>query len=301
MIESYEFDNKSITNKLFTTTELNLKSFFSRGNKFREDDTYFSLEEDSKETDIENDIFKILVNSNLKYINPILPLKEGEKIEEEFLYHYSNSTKDDNSKIEFISQKRKIFNINYRIRFDEFNDVQNKSLSPLSNEKSFLNNEILSTKKRRRENLDNIRKKIKTVFFNNYLYKKINEALKNKKSKLYFVKFPISFVNDIKRNTNKDIINKSLLEIMLNKGLYNENDLDNYYHNLKVVGNKEILENEELKAILNKKYCELFEEYINSKEFNINEINRLKNNNMEDVYIKKYIYQSKYFMEYFME
>ena len=301
MIESYEFDNKSITNKLFTTTELNLKSFFSRGNKFREDDTYFSLEEDSKETDIENDVFKILVNSNLKYINPILPLKEGEKIEEEFLYHYSNSTKDDNSKIEFISQKRKIFNINYRIRFDEFNDVQNKSLSPLSNEKSFLNNEILSTKKRRRENLDNIRKKIKTVFFNNYLYKKINEALKNKKSKLYFVKFPINFVNDIKRNTNKDIINKSLLEIMLNKGLYNENDLDNYYHNLKVVGNKEILENEELKAILNKKYCELFEEYINSKEFNINEINRLKNNNMEDVYIKKYIYQSKYFMEYFVE
>ena len=304
MIESYEFDNKSITNKLFTTTELNLKSFFSRGNKFREDDTYFSLEEDSKETDIENDIFKILVNSNLKYINPILPLKEEEKIEEEFLYHYSNSTKDDNSKIEFISQKRKIFNINYRIRFDEFNDVQNKSLSPLSplsNEKSFLKNEVLSTKKRRRENLDNIRKKIKTVFFNNYLYKKINEALKNKKSKLYFVKFPISFVNDIKRNTNKDIINKSLLEIMLNKGLYNENDLDNYYHNLKVVGNKEILENEELKAILNKKYCELFEEYINSKEFNINEINRLKNNNMEDVYIKKYIYQSKYFMEYFME
>ena len=304
MIESYEFDNKSITNKLFTTTELNLKSFFSRGNKFREDDTYFSLEEDSKETDIENDIFKILVNSNLKYINPILPLKEEEKIEEEFLYHYSNSTKDDNSKIEFISQKRKIFNINYRIRFDEFNDVQNKSLfplSPLSNEKSSLKNQVLSTKKRRRENLDNIRKKIKTVFFNNYLYKKINEALKNKKSKLYFVKFPISFVNDIKRNTNKDIINKSLLEIMLNKGLYNENDLDNYYHNLKVVGNKEILENEELKAILNKKYCELFEEYINSKEFNINEINRLKNNNMEDVYIKKYIYQSKYFMEYFME
>ena len=245
-----------------------------------------------------------MVNSNLKYINPTLSLKEEEKIGEEFLYHYSDSTKDDNSKIEFISQKRKIFNINYRIRFDEFNDVQNKSLfplSPLSNEKSSLKNQVLSTKKRRRENLDNIRKKIKTVFFNNYLYKKINEALKNKKSKLYFVKFPISFVNDIKRNTNKDIINKSLLEIMLNKGLYNENDLDNYYHNLKVVGNKEILENEELKAILNKKYCELFEEYINSKEFNINEINRLKNNNMEDVYIKKYIYQSKYFMEYFME
>ena len=301
MIESYEFDNKSNTNKLFTTTEFNLKSFFLRANKFSENDTYFSLKEESKETDIENDVFTILDNSNLSYINPTLPLKEEEKIEEEFLYHYSDSTKGDNSKIEFTSQKRKIFNVNYRIRFDEFNDAQNKSLSPLYNEESFLKNKSSPTKKRRRENLDNIRKKIKTVFFNNFLYKKINEALKSKKSKLYFVKFPISFVNDIKRNTNKDIINKSLLEIMLNKGLYNENDLNNYYHNLKVVGNKEILENEELKAILNKKYCELFEEYINSKEFNINEINRLKNNNLEDVYIKKYIYQSKYFIEYFME
>ena len=68
-----------------------------------------------------------------------------------------------------------------------------------------------------------------------------------------------------------------------------------------MIENKEILENEELNEILNKKYCELFEEYINSKEFNIDEINRLKNKNMDNAYIKRYIYYAKHFIEYFGE
>jgi hypothetical protein len=142
---------------------------------------------------------------------------------------------------------------------------------------------------------------MKTSFFNKFLYTKINEVLKDKQSKLYFVKFPISFVNDIKKDTNKDIINKSLLEIISIKELYNENDLINYYHNLKVVENKEIVENEELMRILNKKYCELFEEYINSKEFKIDEINRLKKNKMQDEYIKRYKYLANHFIEFFSD
>jgi len=67
------------------------------------------------------------------------------------------------------------------------------------------------------------------------------------------------------------------------------------------VESKEVKEIEELNEILNKKYCELFNEYINSKEFNIDEVNRLKNNNMDDIYIERYIYQSKHFIEYFAE
>ena len=65
--------------------------------------------------------------------------------------------------------------------------------------------------------------------------------------------------------------------------------------------NKEVKEIEEFSDILNKKYFELFNEYINSKEFNIGEINRLKNNNMDNIYIERYIYQSKHFIEYFAE
>ena len=301
MLESYDLTEKSIRNKLATTTEAKLKSFLSGNFIIPENEAHSTTDENSKDIEIDKDVFNISNHSSLKYISPILPLIEEEKTEEELLYHYSNSIKDNNSNKIFNREKRKLFKVNYRIRFDEFNEIENASLSSLFNEKIFLNNKLLPKIKRRRENLDNINKKIKTSFLNNFFYKKINEMLRQIKSKLYFVKFPITFVNDIKKDTNKEIINKSLLEIISNKDIYNEKDLSNYYHNLKVIDNKEILENEELKRILDKKYCELYEEYINSKEFNIEEINRLKKNNLEDVYIKKYIYQSKHFIEYFAE
>ena len=67
---------------------------------------------------------------------------------------------------------------------------------------------------------------------------------------------------------------------------------------MNVVQNKEIKENEQLKEILNKTYHELFEEYINSKEFNIDEINRLKKN-FDNSYIESYIYHAKHFIEFF--
>ena len=301
MLESYYFTEKSIRNKLATTTEAKLESFLSSAYIFSKNETYSTIDDDSNENEIEKDVFNISNNSNLKYVDPIQPLIEEEKIEEGLLFYYPSSIKDNNSNKIFNREKRKLFKVNYRIRFEEFNGIEKASLSSLFNEKTFLNNKLLPTIKRRRENMDNICKKIKTSFFNKFLYKKLNEMLKHVKSKLYFEKFPISFVNDIKKDTNKDLLDKSFFEILSNKEIYNENDLSNYFHNLKVIANKEILENEELMKILKKKYCKLYEEYINSKEFNIDEINRLKKNNLEDVYIKKYIYQSKHFIEYFAE
>ena len=70
---------------------------------------------------------------------------------------------------------------------------------------------------------------------------------------------------------------------------------------MKLVKSKEVQENKELKKILNKKYFELFEDYLNSKEFKIDEINRLKNNKMDDVYIKRYIYLAKNFIKFVRE
>ena len=288
MIES-KFDNELNSLKYSITTELKLKSFLTQVSRLYKNETSSTIGEDLNEA---NDVLYISSNSSIEKLNPSLLLKEGEIIEKENLDHYFISNKDINSSSDLIGKKRKIFKVNYRIRFDRDN-------AQLCDEKIITKNMALPTIKRRRENMDNIHKKIKTVFFNNFLYNKINEKLKKKKSRLYFVKFPISFVNDVKRNTNKDIINLSLLEIISKKELYNENDLSNYYHNLKVIENKETLENEELKEILNKKYCELFEEYINSKEFNIDEINRLKNNNFGDVYIKRYLYLAKNFIKYF--
>ena len=45
----------------------------------------------------------------------------------------------------------------------------------------------------------------------------------------------------------------------------------------------------------------IFEDFINSKEFLIDEVNRLKNKNMEDLYIKRYIYLGKNFMKFINE
>ena len=298
MIESFDFldvVNKSNENKKPNTTSNNLKLFFSQSSKLHSSDSYSTKDEDDYDINIGNDFLDIADYSGIENLNPTLPLKEEVETEENFSLYF-NSVKENNQNSSFLGQKRKLFKINYRKKYDESNEIY-----PSSVEKAFLNNKVLPTIKRRRENQDNIRKKLKTVFFNTFLRKKINEILNNKHSRLYFEKFPISFVNDIRKNTNKDVIDKTLLEIILNKELYSENDLSNYNHNLKVVENKEVKKIGELKKILNKTFRELFEEFINSKEFNIDEINRLRNNNLDNIYIERYIYQSKHFIEYFAE
>ena len=298
MIESFDFldvVNKSKENIKPNTTSNNLKLFFSQSSKLHSSDSYSTKDEDDYDINIGNDFLDIADYSGIENLNPTLPLKEEVETEENFSLYF-NSVKENNQNSSFLGQKRKLFKINYRKKYDESNEI-----SPSSVEKAFLNNKVLPTIKRRRENQDNIRKKLKTVFFNTFLRKKINEILNNKHRRLYFEKFPISFVNDIRKNTNKDVIDKTLLEIILNKELYSENDLSNYNHNLKVVENKEVKKIGELKKILNKTFRELFEEFINSKEFNIDEINRLRNNNLDNIYIERYIYQSKHFIEYFAE
>ena len=303
MIQDYDFldfDNKSIEFKLSnTTTAYNLKLFLSQANKLSSTDAFSTQEEYEDDSNFENDFFDISNISNMEYINPTISLKEEEMNQEEFFALYFNSSKDNSISPEFNEEKKAIFQVNYRIRCDE--EENDKPKDKALFQIDFGEKKVLPKINRRRESKDNIRKKLKIVFFNNYLFKKINAILKSQQSKLYFEKFPITFVNDIRKNTNKDIIYMTLLEILSRKELYNEKDLDNYYHNLKVVESKEFKENENLKKILNKKYCELFEEFINSKEFNVDEINRLKKNNLDDVYIKRYIFQSKYFIKYFAE
>ncbi len=89
----------------------------------------------------------------------------------------------------------------------------------------------------------------------------------------------------------------TIKEIFDKKELYQKSELKYYYYNLELVKNEEIQENEELKNLLNKTYQEFFEEYLNSKEFKIDEIYRLKNK-FEDNYIKKYIYLAKHIIEF---
>ena len=197
-----------------------------------------------------------------------------------------------------VKEKRckKKFNVIYPEISPIITNIINKTLK----EKNILlKRKRLEKRRRRRDNQDNIRKKIKRGFLNNALYNKLNKKLKEIGSKLFLEKFPQKFACDVVKKKNKLLLNMNLEEIFELKELYNEKELKNYYHNLKVVKNKEIQENEEFKKILNKKYHELFEEYINSDEFIIDEINRLKKNKMHNTYIEKYIYLAENFIEFF--
>lgn len=165
----------------------------------------------------------------------------------------------------------------------------------------FLERKRYSIKRRRRENKDNIRKKIKRGFLNNALINKINTIIKSNRGKLCFKRFQQHFVSDVAKKSNKVLLNMTLKEIFEKKEIYDTKELKFYYYNLKLIQSEEILENEELKNVLNKKYCELYDEYLNSKEFMHDEINRLKNNKMEDSYIKRYIYLARNFINFINE
>ena len=196
-------------------------------------------------------------------------------------------------------EKNRIFKVEFRERVSLFTrlDIEDSS----ANDDIFIGRKRFHEKRRRRENQDNMRKKLKRGFFNNGLVKNMNEILKDIDTALYLEKFPPTLVADITKKSNKDLLNMTLEQIFEKEELYEGNDLKNYYHNLNVIKSKQIQNNVDLKEILNKKYYELFEEYINSKEFKIDEINRLKKNKMQDEYIKRYKYLANHFIEFFSD
>ena len=193
----------------------------------------------------------------------------------------------------------KIFEVIRPIKVGLFTKLE----TDLSKEKedTFMKRKRYGEKRSRKENQDNIRKKIKRGFLNNALIPKINMIIKKHGGKIFFEIFKQHFVSDVTRKRNMELINMTLEEIFRKKELYHETDINFYYHNLKLVNSKEIQENKELKNIINLKLIKIFQEYINSKEFNIDEINRLKSKNMKDSYIKRYIYLAQNFIQFITE
>ena len=156
----------------------------------------------------------------------------------------------------------------------------------------------------RKENQDNIRKKIKRGFYNKSLIHKLNEKLKNIGSNKYFEKFPPHFVSDIDQKRNKKVFGMTLAELFQNKEIYNyenKNGLNNFSHNMKVVNNEDIINNIEFRNIMERNVGELYKEYINSYEFKTLELNRLKKNKMKDDYVNSYIYLANHLFEFFSQ
>ena len=195
----------------------------------------------------------------------------------------------------------KIFDVIYPDKYSVFTRIENDLSYLLKEEEMLCQRKRYNIRRKRRENNDNIRKKIKRGFFNKGLIHKLNMILKNQNINSYFEIFQQHFVGNVTKRTNNQLMNMTLEEIFEKKELYQESELKSYKHNFNLVKSIEIQENKEIKNILNKKLYLIFEEYINSKEFLIDEINRLKNKKMDNEYIKRYIYLTKHFIEFAMD
>ena len=197
-----------------------------------------------------------------------------------------------------IKNKKKIFNVIY--------PKNNSSLLSeiITNKNSFDNFRKYDFTKKARNKAkqprytyqDNIRRVIKRRFLNTYLKNKLNMKLKKAGYNKFIDSFSPSFVGNVTRSKNNSIINMKFSEILKNK------DFSIYYiNNSEIVNLVQKDKKPDLNELLNKKFCELYKEYINSDEFNIGEITRLRNskNKKSDYYIEKYEYLAKHLIEYF--
>jgi len=240
----------------------------------------------NKEEDLFNQEENSIINNDINY--------------DTFLneYPFYNDILDNINTKQLVEKKKNIFNVIYPNKISLFTETEIELPEILIGRKRE------SERKRRKYNQDNIRKKIKRGFLS-ILIDKLNKILASIGISLYFVKLPQSFVSDVVRKTNKEILNLTLEEIFKKEELYKldkDEDLIKYRHNLDVVNDEEIQGNAEIKNILNKKYYEIYEDYINSKEFKVDEINRLKKNNSEeadDEYLKKFISLAQHLLEFF--
>ena len=141
----------------------------------------------------------------------------------------------------------------------------------------------------------NILVRVITRFLNYFLINILNNILSSKNNHFKFKKLPKCIVTNVYSNGKKEFRNISIKEIFSKKELYkNEDDEKTYSHNLNLI--KENENNEFFEDILNKKFSEFYQDYINSKQFNVDEVNRLKIENNENDYIDRYIYVARNFL-----
>ena len=165
-------------------------------------------------------------------------------------------------------------------------------------------------KNKRKQNADNIRKKIKARFLK-ALKNKFNDKLKLAGSN-YFIKFlPQNFIKNITRNFNKSILNLTFKEIYSKNFFEGEESQNigiknnNYNYNIFVLNylekNKIISEKINFNIIKNMTYSEIFKEYFLSREFELEISNLKKYEKEKDLYIKNYIIKANDFINFFSQ
>lgn len=175
------------------------------------------------------------------------------------------------------------------------------SKAEINLEESFKKKIDFSVRKRSKKKLPNFSRRhnmfevIKKRFFNTHTMNALNKKLRNAGYNTYFEKLPQSFVRNVSKGLNNEIMKKTLGEILKEKETYGKDERKIFEHNSILVDKIEKGGEPELNMILNKKISHLFDEYLNSVEFLIIERNRIakKKNMTNDYYLQKYMYLSK--------
>ena len=167
-----------------------------------------------------------------------------------------------------------------------FNIFRNESLltnqipNDISKDIYFLNNKIQRIESESKKNIktktNNIKGIIGTNFFNGFLTNKIKEMKDDCVCILDFKKFPKKFIRNAVNHKNKEILDFTFEELIKLAKSCNDNQLNDkdYLRNLEVLEelqsdeNREIMEKLGHDKILKMKYRDLFEDYLNSKEYN---------------------------------
>lgn len=164
-------------------------------------------------------------------------------------------------------------------------------------------------RKKRKYKPDDIRKKIKSRF-HKCLKNAINENLKNAGAQKLFDFLPQSFICNISKEKNKQVLHltyKELLEKDFIKDLdqkYWKRKVDEakYRNNLEVLEylkeNPEISKKSGFDTISNLSYAEILNEYFYSREFE-KSLLKLKEKKEDDEYIKEYYQKAKTYVKFF--
>ena len=110
----------------------------------------------------------------------------------------------------------------------------------------------------------------------------------------YFEKFPSDFVSDVSRKRNEKLMGMTLIQIMKNKEFYKGIYSENYKHNLKILNSLKEKTTENLEKILNTKYRDLFNEFLDSDKYR-NFFKQLVNDKENDIYDNDYHHLMKNF------
>ena len=303
-----------------------------------EDFCFIKKDEEKKKHNYFKTKIEVKENEKIKfYEKQIIEIKEKENKKEEIKkevqkefkkFHIENMKKEKNKEIikienrqiekkegKKIKEKSKISNIIFKKGSTDFHkffiETEKKEIKT-NNTKRKKKAKKEKFKRKRKFKPDDIRKKIKARFHKK-LKNIINEKLKIAGSKEFFDFLPQSFLSNISKDKNKEVMKLTYrqilekdftIELKENKLNKIKVDKEKYEKNLKVLKyldeNIQISNDSGFTIISNMTYADILKEYFLSQEFE-QSILKLINENEKEDYIKEYFIKAKSYVKFFMK